>query len=538
MIRAGAATTLLLALAAGPPALAQDADALSRAVGAMAAPLATVKAAERLCMSVAPAEAAPSAGAILAWRQRYGIAEAEEEFRWIDFNFPKLGAAIAALDDTSLRAVIDLTKGDPVGWCGRLGDYVATVVPPADGLDALRRMHEVLEEQSDTDYPDDRPAAPATRLYTVAQLTWIGRLAYDSTDPSFGDDLRERAPVELLGALGQVAVIGRVEDDDTIRTWDGERQSKLAVTCFHFVDDATEAKFAAAEGKELVISGTVDDFTDYAGVWLEDCSILPLDAGLSRSTLAQDQDLEMRPPTAAEAMVAAGAGVDRATIETMLFKSTSNMMMDGFGNGYVDRDDAGYILFKDGTAYRYAWEFPPEDLNLSLVKRRQPELWYRWERTGDGYTLIAADGTRTSLEDFEQVRPFPEGATLSVSYEDLRVGPGWNRRQTLTFKPDGSFAYASDGMIAMQGPPIAGGDIGVSAGGTVFTGGDMGSMVSSALDGDNYTGRYRLEGDVLTLSVDGEERRYVIGLLGDDAARPPPDYLYLRGFLWWVPDED
>lgn len=538
MMRIGAATTLLLALAAGPPARAQDAEALSRAVGEMAIPLASVKAAERLCMSVAPAETAPSAGAILAWRERHGIVEAEEELRWIGFNLPNLGQAIAELDETSLRAAIDLTRGDPVGWCGRLGDYVASIVPPPNGLDALRRMHEVLAEQSGTDDPDDQPAAPATRLYTVAQLTWIGRMAYDSTDPSLDDDVRATAPVELLGALGQVAVSGRVEDDDTIRTWDGERQSKLAVSCFDFVDDATEARFGVAAGKDLVISGTVDDYTDYAGVWLEDCSILPPDVALSRSTLARDQDLEMRPPTAAEAMVEPGTGIDMSTVETTLFKSTSTMMMDGFGNGYVDRDDAGYILFKDGTAYRFGWEFPPEDLNLELVRRREPEQWYRWEKKGDAYSVTAGDGTRTALDAFEPVHPFPDGATLSVSYEDLRVGPGWNRRQTLTFRSDGTFAYMSDGLIAMQGPPVAGGDIGVSAGGTVFTGGATGSMISSAMDGDSYSGRYRLEGDVLTLVVDGEERRYAIGLLGDDAAQPPPEYLYLRGVLWWIPDGD
>ena len=39
---------------------------------------------------------------------------------------------------------------------------------------------------------DDPVAPPATRLYTVSQLTWIGRLAYESTDPSLDDDLRER----------------------------------------------------------------------------------------------------------------------------------------------------------------------------------------------------------------------------------------------------------------------------------------------------------------------------------------------------------
>ncbi len=65
----------------------------------------------------------------------------------------------------------------------------------------------------------------------------------------------------------------------------------------------------------------------------------------------------LRPLDYAEAYGAPGAGIVLSDIDRVLYDAEFANRMDGFGNGYTQRDEDIYVLLRDGTAYRHAWNF-------------------------------------------------------------------------------------------------------------------------------------------------------------------------------------
>jgi hypothetical protein len=315
------------------------------------------------------------------------------------------------------------------------------------------------------------------------------------------------------------------------------------VHCRAFLDKQTEERFKGLEGSETTIAGKVVNFaagrSGGGSIILTRCALAD-GARLTRANLPESGGLALRPPNAQEANAGPGKGIQMKDVERIAYKSDVRMLFDGLGNLYTDRNEDTYILLKDGTAYDHHWRFPFTDLNVALVKHREPWRWYRWRQEGKDLLLTATGGedagqTKT-VSGASPLTPFPPSALLDKAFKFLHVGMmGVRRERDYVFRRDGTLDLNKSNIVA--GRTFAGPDIGVAGPGVAYSGGSNASIIVVGRPNENRL-RYRIDGYVLELTAgDGTVERHFIARFGDDKADDPHS-LYLGGEMLWDRDKE
>jgi hypothetical protein len=228
-------------------------------------------------------------------------------------------------------------------------------------------------------------------------------------------------------------------------------------------------------------------------------------------------------------------------VEKVAYKVEVGLSLDGFGNSYQNRDEDTWILLKDGTAYHYHWRFPFTDLNVALVKRRDPYRWYRWREEGKDLLLTATGGKEAGrvekVSSPSRLLPFPPETRFERRFKFLHVGMmGIRRERDYIFRRDGTVDIHGSNIVAGQMGP--GANIGVSAPGMAYSGGANSSLVVVGKPNERRV-RYKIDGYLLELQGDdGTVERHFLARMGDDSKADAPDLLYLNGEMMWENDKN
>ena len=230
-------------------------------------------------------------------------------------------------------------------------------------------------------------------------------------------------------------------------------------------------------------------------------------------------------------VTAPGAGVRSADIEAVFYEWEQVYEIGG-----LQMKERLHLLLKDGTVH-YGLPVPPQDLDVPLSRRLEPEAWGRWRRAGTGYAFAwpRAPGAYRAAQG-NVALPARTGATLAGRFEnsssfEIPGGAGaWNK-VAWTFGADGRFTrerWGGAGMASGAGDTrvvtASVYDDSSSVGAASSSVGSAGSTRRRADAGDRR-GTYQLEGYTLTLRYENgtvERLPFIID---------PPD---LRGV--WIRD--
>ncbi len=359
----------------------------------------------------------------------------------------------------------------------------------------------------------------------AAKMDEVGSKAGARQDRALRE-AREAHAEAWLEARPLLAVFGRLTDDDSLREWRGDRQSAFLATCSSFADDSHEANMAREIGQDRILVGTLRwlrDDREGGRINLEKCQLFVHDpAEVTLATVEDDSaGLMLRPPEYDEAFAGPGLGIAMSDVERVLYDATFENRMDGFGNGYTDRQEDIYVLLRDGTAYRHAWNFSFTDLDVSLSRAREPERWFSWSEKGGALTLTQSGGldagTEIDLSEARRLLPIPQGQKLDRTYYYLNVGMGGRRSdREYAFSPDGTVVHTRGGFVA----------------------GNFGTHhITVVGEEDEATSRYAFDGHTLLIEgPDGQERHFVAIVEGDDPGSPAE--LIIDGQVHWLRDDD
>ncbi|WP_342235869.1 hypothetical protein [Inquilinus sp. OTU3971] len=388
--------------------------------------------------------------------------------------------------------------------------------------------------------PDETGLTPKPKtLFSIAQLSVVAKELFRRT-PGAKDDDKDDAVTAAMQQLGPIALAGHSDGDDRLQQWLPEKRSIWTASC-DFADEVEEKRFEQTKDKDVTVIGRISQVYAFEVFKLSDCRLLDDPSRLARSDLPEAGGLEYRPPDAAEVNAGPDKGLPAGQIEAMLFREQFQVGMNPTGGTFTDRNEESFLLLKDGTAYRYEFDYPPTDLDADQVRRRAPQDWSRWERPGDKYVMTAAAGEKADLPSFTVLKPFPPDARLDRSYYYLNVFQGGvTRRIDLVFRPDGTFERHQGGSFFMQsmaGTGPDGGSVGVAGGGFAAVTNENGFSAMGALKSRDSAGRYRLDGYTLQLMADdGTVTRLRIGVPGDDLVAP--DTLNIGGTSYWDSEEE
>jgi hypothetical protein len=388
--------------------------------------------------------------------------------------------------------------------------------------------------------PDETGLTPKPKsLYSIAQLSVIAKELFRRS-PGAKDDDKVEAVTAAMRTLGPIVLAGRSDGDDRLQQWLPEQRSIWSASC-EFADDTEKKRFEQAKDKDVAIVARISRVYAFELFKLADCRLLDDPSRVARSDLPEAGGLEYRPPEAAEVNAGPDKGIPAGQIEAVLFREQFQVGMNPTGGTYTDRNEESFLLLKDGTAYRYAFDYPPTDLDADQVRRRAPQDWSRWERPGDKYVMSAAAGEKADLPSVTVLKPFPPDARLDRSYYYLNVFQGGvTRRIDLVFRPDGTFERHQGGSYFMQSPVgtgLDGGSVGVYSGGMGAVMTENGFSMGGALKSRDSAGRYRLDGYTLELRADdGTVTRLRIGVPGDDLKAP--DTLNIGGTSYWDAEDE
>lgn len=206
-------------------------------------------------------------------------------------------------------------------------------------------------------------------------------------------------------------------------------------------------------------------------------------------------------------VTAPGKGVQAAQIAGVLYHQTLNQ-----GDGVSSKDET-YLLLKDGTIHD-GLPVPPDEMDVSLSRRREPEKWGRWRRQGAAYVAAWPDQPNhfEPLQG-EMALPARRGERLAGRFGtgstsgSMITGGGWNL-WGVTFQPgerflknrrggysSGSLGQTMNGFSADTVYDDEGAStLAISPGASVST--------SSKKPGGHRGGTYSLSGYTLTLRYD------------------------------------
>lgn len=332
---------------------------------------------------------------------------------------------------------------------------------------------------------------------------------------------REDHAERWLKAEGVQVLFGRVVTEDEVREWRGDRQSSFSVHCKSFADKTHEVNAAQAVGQERVVTGMVGSVVDTSSggkLTLNKCRIFTVEE-TGRPFVEEDDEagLMLRPLEESEAYAGPLNGIQMSNVDRVLYEASFDNRMDGFGNGYVDRDEAIYILLKDGTAYQHEWSFPFTDLAVERSKEREPQRWFQWTERDEKVVLthLAGDDIGQEIELQQPQRLEPMSPTnLQARYYYLQVGVGGSRQ-------DRSYVFDNNGTVKYQRSGFVAGNVGTSY--IIVNGKKEGAKIAS----------YRFEDFALVLNRDGQTERYFLAVPAS-AQGPLPDTVIIRGEAYWL----
>lgn len=501
------------------PARAADLEGLLEKTQPILSEVLATRTVAALCVEREPRRAGPIGSGLAAW-------EKANELRVFD----ALVAGLASLDDglghqlenaqADARRQIAPQLDEKPDECG-VFDIVDD--EPGDLRDAIRALaldaHAIDLRPRPGSIPDTVNVRPVTEfsLYAAGIMALV---TPDNTPDGDIDDAREGFLEYYLDAWGYVAVYGRIEDSGDIREWRGDYQSRYHLECAGFASSEQEERFSASTGRDMIIVGEpryakVRD--DGGTVRLNKCWVFEPEGAIETGDAdPSDAGLMLRPLDMNEAFAGPMEGPQPDEIDRLLYDASFDSRMDGFGNGYVDRREAIYVLLRDGTAFRHDWSFPVTDIDLDALKRREPDKVFAWRDERGVAVLESDDGTELRLEDAIRLVPIGNGGSLGDEYYYLQVAMAGRRSdRAYDFKPDGQVTYTSGGFVA--------GNFGPSY--IIASGGEKGEQ----------TGSYRFEDYAMIVETsEGVERRFFA--IGADENPKAPGEVIIEGTVYWLRD--
>lgn len=524
VLRLGLALPALL-LSAATAGAAPDDKALGQIAARLLTPLALAPALTEACSQRNPQQRLANAALLADWRRRNGVDGYERSTAALAAQAEPVARAMAAIEGKAGALAAGMIDKNPA-VCAGLRQLLAE---PGLGFGP-----DMAGAKATIDARLGAAQAGALTLYSVAQLSALAQAAMAGRPRKDG----LLAATAALGRLGPVAVTAEVVNRGrTLQTIEPERQSVMTLACFGYAQPGAGKVVEAWNGRQILVTGVVKEVWSPSNISMTECRILADGTGFAKAKVDDGAGFEMRRPSEAEAQAGPDQGIALADVADVLYKFTSSSRLDGFGNGYIDREEDTYVLLKDGTAFRHDWSFPFQDLNLPVVRRRQPDNWFRWSRSGTDFVLTHSAGKSAGqtieLGANTGLKPLPAGTTFGRYYYFLTIGMGGLRSDRgYDFKPDGSLVLSHSSLVAAK---TAGGaeGVGVSAGGTTFTGGALNGFVASTGASGKESVRYRIDGYVISLShADGRVERRSIGVPAFDDTMPPKS-LYFGGETLW-----
>lgn len=516
------------------PSLADDAADFIDALGKAATGAIVADAYMSACDAPYPDSQQARRDAFAGWGHRVDLAG---YYRFLDAASGTMPDLAADLEENRVRAqtLVDDDVAKDGAICTDLRSALSddAIFDIASSIRYLLRNGDdvgIVVAEADVVAPSDEiPVVPLISLSAqlAGKMDEIGSKAGAQDDRDLREAREDHAEA-WLGGRPAVAIYGRIVGENSLREWRGDQQSTFFASCRSFADDAQEAAMASDLGQERIVVGEVrwvSDAREGGELSLDDCRVFvhdPAQAGLT--TIADDSaGLMLRPLDHAEAFAGPGAGLAPGDVERVLYDAEFASRMDGFGNGYTQRDEDIYVLLRDGTAYRHEWNFAFTDLDVDLSRQREPDRWFTWQDSGGTVTLTQSGGLDAGEDvDLSKARllmPVPQGQMLDATYYYLSVGMGGGRSdREYAFSAEGKLDYSSSGFVA--------GNFSTSF---IIVAGDNGDEVS--------TSTYAFDGYTMLINgPEGEERHFVALIDGQDLRRP--EEIIIDGQVHWLREYD
>lgn len=538
-------------LLAAPVAVAQGAaeSDVVRAAAEVLGPLVMAESVAEACDRRDPAGREARKAALEAWRSSQPLGPFEETLRAMR-SAPALQSLRRSMAGAA-REQLDAQVAKSPEVCRNAKTlFTGPTLQLAGKIAAFQRLAAAQTAGGPATGASASPPADATRRYTLAQISALVSTAMDTAGAKPAErnraleDARSKAGEAAFGRLGPVAVKGRAVRADRLREWRGEQQSTFEIRCRSFANDADQDRMKTSQGKDLLVSGALRWISeDRAGpegsIALSECRVLPAEGQApGQASLPDKAGLMPRPMEPEEAFAGADRGIAPGDVDSVLYEASFTNRMDGFGNGYVDRNEDIYVLLDDGSAYLHTWPFPFTDLDVEQSKRREPARWFTWKSgwLSSGVTLTSSTGEARTLDKPQRLKPLATGSTFRHDYYYLTVASGGARRDRgVSFRDDGTLTATRSSFVAAN-IGYGGGDVGVTGPGFAYSGGGAGGQGFVAAQGPKaeITGRYAIAPWSLTITAaDGStERRFFARPENETGA--PPDSVIIDGEVHWT----
>lgn len=369
--------------------------------------------------------------------------------------------------------------------------------------------------------------AAAGTLYTIGQLnTLTNTLFANATGNSFDKD---KAVTKKLQALGTIyvkgTVLGRSDRLVYFGLQQGNKRSRIQIS-FFMPEDANGKTISESQGRELILAADLASFNrfdDQDSLYFYRPIVVSETSSLKGSTLPDKLEWVRKPIAATEVMTKPGKGLKPEQIQGMYNYEKQTQRLDGNSNIYYDTQTSNLLVLRDGSTYRYFWNFPPEDLNVAVSRREEPKKWGRWDAK--------------KYSEYTKLLPVPKGMTLNRGYSLTRLGQGTAlSKSAIGFDNKGRFTTYSFKMVAGFSTPGNSTDVSV-IGGSGTTGiSDNGSGQTSSTsvsEGSESSAAYLLSGYALTLTRDdGSVSRTWIGI-PEYCNKTNPGWIVLNGSFWF-----
>jgi len=517
-----------------PPTLADDAadftNALSRAVTGATVAEAYLSA----CDPIYPETQQARRDAMAGWAHSVDLAGYQ---RLLKAAFERLPGLEADLDGQQARAKA-LVEEDVAEDGATCRDLLAALNDNAV-FDIEQPIRYLLRNADDFGIvvAEADAALSSDRIEVVPLVTLSAQLAdrMDAIGSKSGAQenrqLREARQDHAAAWLAQrppLVIYGRVIDADSLREWRGDQQSTFAATCQSFVNDADKSAMEGDTGQDRIVWGEVGwvrEDPEGGLVSLRDCRVLehaPAGAGWANLD-DENAGLMLRPPEYEEVFAGPDQGIARGEVDRVLYQAEFSNLMDGFGNGYVEREEDIYVLLRDGTAYRHIWNFPFTDLDVDVSRQREPDRWFTWREHWGTLKLTHTGGPDAGREiDVSaalRLMPAPQGYALDQTYYFIDIGMGGGRSdREYAFSADGRLHYSRSGFVA--------GNFGTSF---IIAAGDSNNTAAVAA--------YAFDGYALLIDGPQGQERHFAALI-DDHDPDQPDEIIIDGQVHWLREDE
>lgn len=528
------ATALSIAVLLAPPSLADDRADFLEVMGKAATGAMVAEEYGAACDTRYPESQQARRDAFAGWSHQVDL---PGYYRFLNAAFETLPNLEADLEQNRPRAQAEVEK-DIASGGSACADFRAALNDNAI-FDIKAPIRELLRNAGDFGIVvADAPIAPVNQTSEVVPLIVLSaRLAskMDEIGSKAGAEgnrdlraAREDHAEAWLKQQAALAIYGRIVNDDSLRQWRGDQQSSFLATCRSFANAEDEAAMKRDLAEERVVVGEprwVRDEREGGVVSLDRCRVFAQDpSGIALAGLEDDSaGLMLRPLEFDEAFAGPGEGIAMSELDRVLYDAEFSNRMDGFGNGYTQRDEDIYVLLRDGTAYRHEWNFAFTDLDIDLSREREPGNWFTWQEHWGTVTLTRTGGLdageEIDLSEARRLMPVPEGQMLYQTYYYLNVGMGGGRS-------DREYAFSADGQVQYSRSGFVAGNFGTSYIIVAGSGADEVSVSTYAFDG--YT--------LLIDGPEGEERHFVALIDGQNSDQP--EEVIIDGQVYWLREND